>query len=149
MIDTLAGTDSLFTFKYCAKIEMNGCTFENNWLDSGAIALYISKEYLSWVAGSNCLNDNDCVSATYDLLTQPLELEFFLFLDLSFSENRSGLNEVQHALINVHSLGWVNIVFANILIEKHTVTNNSHLFLMEAAPGVETSLDREGGSWYH
>ena len=77
MIDTLDGTDSLFTFRYCAKVLMDNCTFEHNWLDSGAIVLSISKEYLSWVAGLNCLNGIDCVTATYDLLTQPLELEFY------------------------------------------------------------------------
>ena len=48
MFDTKDVTPSLFTFQYCEKVRIQDLYFSNNWLDSGAISLFLEQKYLPW-----------------------------------------------------------------------------------------------------
>ena len=60
MFDTLKETPSLFTVQYCVKVIINDLNFSNNWLDSGAISLFLNHFYLPWVDYDMCDFWSDC-----------------------------------------------------------------------------------------
>ena len=48
MLDTRENTPSLFTVRFSERVLIKDLTFTDNWLDSGAISVFVKKEYLPW-----------------------------------------------------------------------------------------------------
>ena len=128
---------------------INTLTFEKNWLDSGAIVIYLSKDYVPWWAWHQCVDHANCNNRSYDASQRPLELVFYQVFNLSFSENKSGLSTYNNGLINVVAISWVSIVIGNIFVEKHDFLYDSFLLKMHGLQDNFDNVDLYGGDYTH
>ena len=84
--------------------------FSLNWLSSGAISLFLQREYLPW---SEFGYNKRWKTWQYSPLT-PFDIVFYKIKNISFIDNKSGLNKSFKGLVNVKSSNWVSIDIENI-----------------------------------
>ena len=101
------GMSSLFTIQYCSKLTFEDIKFENNWLDAGALSIFLMKEYLPFDFD---YSDPDLYIDTY-----------YNIRNVYFGGNRFGKLDDFNALIIVKAISWVNINFENVTVEKSWV----------------------------
>ena len=100
MIDTKKVTPSLFTIAFCEKVSLENLTFNQNWLSSGAISMFLAKEYLAWVDYENC-DSPSCLGWSEYYGQTPFDIVFYEMKNMVFTGNKSGLNADFSGLIIV------------------------------------------------
>ena len=122
------GMSSLFTIQYCSKLTFEDITFEKNWLDAGALSIFLMKEYLPFDFD---YGDPDLYIDTY-----------YNIRNVYFGGNRFGKLDEFNALIIVKAISWVNINFENVTVEKSDFIFNS--FILELEGFYDYTEDYDG-----
>ena len=129
MIQTKDHTPSLFTIQWCSHVSIDNLKFQSNWLDSGALSIFVSKHYLPWNEYLNCVAEysEDLCRWTYDEGITPFDVVLFEIKNWEFTGNKSGRNKSFAGLIIFKAVEWVSINLENITIENNDYIRDSNL----------------------